>query len=79
VGCTRFSRACANCEREECFRGPDHLAGIFPPAIALAGAGWAGAWAGGLGLAMQHPWFGGGSADSYSFFTRFSISSFGFS
>jgi len=36
AGYTCFSRACANCERDECFRGPDHLARIFLPAFAKA-------------------------------------------
>ena len=34
AGYTCFSRACANCEEEECFRGQDHLARIFLPAFA---------------------------------------------
>lgn len=34
AGYTCFSRACANCEREACFRGPDHLAELFLPVFA---------------------------------------------
>jgi len=34
AGYTCFSRACANCEKEECFRGPDDLAKVFLPAPA---------------------------------------------
>jgi len=36
AGYTCFSRAGANCERDEGFRGPDHLARIFLPAFAKA-------------------------------------------